>query len=144
MSLAAHTLSLKLPELTDITRYCRVEEIEPFLQMIAATVKSDFNRIAEWRSKQGHLVASIEQADGATLRTIHESLNQIELERFLLIPSVNQLHNSCTGYRDRLSARVMAAVSADMDAAGWVVVALESTRLVIFLHVARRCLQPRK
>lgn len=56
--------------------------------------------------------------EGLPLKTIHEGLNQIELERFLLIPSVNELHRSCTHYRDLLSSRVMDIVVSDMDAAG--------------------------
>lgn len=120
MIVAEHNLPPELPDLTDITRYCRIEEIEPFLQMISATVKADCSRIAEWRHEQGCLVASIAQTEGSPLRIIHEDLNRIELERFLLIPSVNELHRSCTRYRDLLSSRVMDMVSADMDAAGFV------------------------
>lgn len=113
-----YTLPPDLPELTDITRYCRIEDIEPFLQMISVAVKSDQSRIVDWRCKREQLVATIELTQGPPLKIIHESLNQIELERFLLIPSVNELHRSCTGYRDLLSSRVMDTVIADMDAAG--------------------------
>ena len=109
-----------LPNLTDITRYCLIEDIEPFLQMILVTIKSDRNNIVEWRSEKEQLVASIEKAEGHQLKTIHESLNQIELERFLLAPSVNELHRSCTHYRDILSSRVMDKVLIDMDTAGFV------------------------
>lgn len=118
MSLAAYTLPPHLPDLTDITRYCRIEDIEPFLQTISAGIKSDHNRIVDWRCKKEQLVATIEQTEGSPLRIIHESLNQIELERFLLIPSVNELHISCTQYRDHLSHRVMDSVIAEMKAAG--------------------------
>lgn len=120
MSLAAYTTPPELPDLTDITRYCRFEDIEPFLQMISAAVKSDHNRIVDWRCQKEHLVASIEQTEGPPLKTIHESLNQIELKRFLLTPSVNELHRSCTEYRDLLSSRVMDTVISSMDAAGFV------------------------
>jgi len=120
MSLAAYTTPPELPDLTDITRYCRFEDIEPFLQMISATVKNDHKRIVDWRCKKEQLVASIQQTEGPPLKTIHESLNQIEMERFLLTPSVNGLHRSCTEYRDLLSSRVMDTVISSMDAAGFV------------------------
>ncbi|MDD2308745.1 MAG: putative nucleotidyltransferase substrate binding domain-containing protein [Desulfuromonadaceae bacterium] len=120
MSLAAYPTPPELPDLTDITRYCRFEDIEPFLQMISATVENDNNRIIEWRCKKEQLVASIQQTEGPPLKTIHESLNQIEMELFLLVPSVNGLHRSCTEYRDRLSSRVMDTVISGMDAAGFV------------------------
>lgn len=118
MNLAAHTAHAELPDITDITRYCRTEDIEPFLQMMSAAVNSDYNSISDWMYKKEQLVASIAHAEGLQLRTIHESLNQIEMERFLLIPSVNDLHSSCTGYRDLLSSRVMDNVIAEMAAAG--------------------------
>lgn len=118
MILAADTLSPKLPDLTDITRYCRIEDIEPFLQLISDTVKSDHDRIVDWRYKKEQFVATIGLKEGPALKTIHEDLNRIELERFLLIPSVNELHRSCTHYRDLLSSRVMDTVITDMDAAG--------------------------
>lgn len=118
MNAAAHALPPQLPDLTDITRFCRVEDIEPFLQMISDTVQSDRDRVVSWRGARERLVESIEQSEGATLRIIHDGLNQIELERFLLIPSVLELHRSCTGYRDHLSHRVMNTVIAEMDADG--------------------------
>lgn len=118
MSATAFILPPELPELTDITRYCRIEDFVPFLEMISATVKSDCRSILEWRCKEERLVASIEETEGSALKTIHESLNQIELERFLLISSVTELHRSCTRYRDLLSSRVMTSVIAEMDAAG--------------------------
>lgn len=118
MNLAAHAAPPKLPDLTDITRYCRIEEIEPFLQMMSVAVKSGYNCISDWRHKEEQLVASITRTDGSQLRTIHESLNQIEMERFLLIPAVTELHRSCTEYRDILSSRVMDNVMAEMVTAG--------------------------
>ena len=119
MSTATDTIPCELPDLTDITRYCRIEDIEPFLQMISVAVKSDHDSLVEWSGEKEQLIASIEQAEATTLKTIHERLNQIELERFLLIPSVNELHRSCTHYRDLLSHRVMDIVLTDMDAAGF-------------------------
>ncbi len=119
MSIAVAIIPPQLPDLTDITRYCRTEDIEPFLKMVLVAVKTDHDRIVEWRSKKEQLLASIGQTTGASLRIIHESLNQIEQERFLLISSVNELHKSCTDYRDILSHRVMDTVFADMDAAGF-------------------------
>jgi len=119
MNLAAHAAPPKSPDLTDITRYCRIEDIEPFLQMMSAAVRSGYNSISAWRHKEEQLVASITRTDGSQLITIHESLNQIEMERFLLIPSVTELHRSCTEYRDFLSSRVMHMVTADMEASGF-------------------------
>lgn len=120
MSASAHTLYPELPKLTDITQYCQIEDIVPFLQKILATVEPEYRRIADWMCQKEQFVASIGQTKGSQLKTIHENLNQIELDRFLLIPSVNELHRSCTHYRDILSYHVMDTVLADMDASGLV------------------------
>ena len=120
MSVATHSLPPELPDLTDITRYCQLDDFEPFLQMVAETVTSDLDRIVDWRRKKELLVAEIARKEGPALKTIHEALTQIELERFLLIPSVHELHGSCTEYRDLLSSRVLDTVIAEMDASGFV------------------------
>ena len=120
MTSSAYTRPLELPNLTDITRYCRVEDIEPFLEKISETVQLDYAHIIDWNCKKEQLTASIEHTEGLALKIIHEKLNQIELERFLLIPSVDDLHKSCTHYRDLLSSRVIHPVFAEMDAAGFI------------------------
>ena len=119
-STASMTHPLELPSLTDITRFCRIEDIEPFLQMVTAVVSSDCNSIFDWKLRRDQLVASIEQTHGPALKEIHEALNQNEMERFLLTHSVNELHQSCTEYRDVLVHRVMNTVFAEMDEAGLV------------------------
>jgi signal-transduction protein with cAMP-binding, CBS, and nucleotidyltransferase domain len=83
-------------------------------------VQSDNNRLVDWKRKKEVLIASIGRTEGPALKVIHDKLNQIELENFLLIHSVNDLHTSCTHYRDLLSHRVMDKVFAEMDAAGFV------------------------
>ncbi len=120
MSVTTDTSSPQLPDLTDITRYCRIEDFEPFLQLVSASVRADHGRIVAWDAKKDELAGEIERAQGLRLKLIHEELNRIELERFLLIPSVHELHRSCTEYRDILSYRVMETVFAEMDAAGLV------------------------
>lgn len=109
----------KLPELTEITKFCTVEELEPFLQMISETVKTDYNQIVAWKSAKNQLLSNIDNKKGGELKQLHESLNQIEQEHFLLIPSVSELHISCTEYRDLLSHRVMNNVLEEMDSAGF-------------------------
>ncbi len=120
MPFSAQIHHTKLPDLTDITRYCRVEDIEPFLQMIKGAVQSNCNHILDWKHTSEQLIESIQSTRGPALKDIHEALNRIEMERFLLVPSVSELHRSCTHYRDLLAQRVMSIVFADMDLAGLV------------------------
>jgi signal-transduction protein with cAMP-binding, CBS, and nucleotidyltransferase domain len=119
MRASTHTFSPQLPDLTDITRFCQVADLEPLLQMLSTTIKADLNRLTSWRHSKEHLIAAIKQARGATLKTIHDDLNQIELEQFLLVPSVHELHHSCTDYRDTLSSHVLNAVITEMNEAGF-------------------------
>lgn len=118
MSVSAHTLPPELPDLTGITQFCRSEDIEPFLQMILSTVETGHKSIVAWRYNREQLVSAIELTQGPPLKLIHGELNRIEMERFLLIPSVHELHRSCTEYRDILAHRVMESVLSEMDAAG--------------------------
>ena len=120
MSATAYTFLPELPDLTEITQFCGINDIEPFLQHLLTTAKADHSRIVEWKLKKTQLTESIENAQGAALRSIHEDLNQIEMEQFLLIPSVSELHRSCTHYRDLLACRVMDIVIAEMNKAGLV------------------------
>lgn len=117
---AESTYQAELAKLTDITKFCKVEDIELFLTMISNTLKIDCDRIVEWKSSRLQLTTSIEQCAGLKLKYIHDQLNQIEQERFLLIPSVSELHRSCTNYRDILSHKVLDNVLKEMDDAGFV------------------------
>jgi len=74
--------------------------------------------MAEWSAKASELDRAIDRADSHELRDIHDDLNRIEMERFLLTSSVSSLHQSCTHYRDVLAKRAMILVAAEMEAAG--------------------------
>lgn len=108
-----------LPDLREITRYCQADEIGSFLQMLAETLTPDRQSLSGWDSVQSGLVTSIANVDGAELKRIHNELNRIEMERFLLTNSVAALHQSCTHYRDVLSVRALEIVSKEMESAGW-------------------------
>lgn len=108
----------QLPDLRQITRYCTAGEISTFLRNITATLEQDRQRLAGWDSRLRELVLCIDSTPRQGLKAIHEELNQIELERFLMTYSVSALHHSCTHYRDVLAKRAMALVAAEMESAG--------------------------
>ncbi|MBC7963700.1 MAG: nucleotidyltransferase, partial [Steroidobacteraceae bacterium] len=119
MSPHSNLVPAALSDPKEITRYCQIEEIGPFLQMLASSLTSDRQCLSGWDNTQSELVASIERADGPEPKIIHDELNRIEMERFLLTNSVAALHRSCTHYRDVLSTRAVNIVCREMESAGW-------------------------
>ena len=115
---------LQLPDLRQITRYCTSSEISTFLRNITALLDQDRQRLAAWNSRLAELDSGIDYTPHQELRNIHDELNQIELERFLMTYSVSALHHSCTHYRDVLAKRAMVLVTAEMESAGRVMPSL--------------------
>jgi signal-transduction protein with cAMP-binding, CBS, and nucleotidyltransferase domain len=107
-----------LPDLRQITRYCTASEISTFLRSITSSLDQDRQRMANWDCKLQELGRSIDSTSHQELKAIHDELNQIELERFLMTYSVSALHHSCTHYRDVLAKRAMVLVAAEMESAG--------------------------
>lgn len=119
MSPHRNLMPAAIPDLKDISRYCQMEEIGPFLQMLVEALVSDRQNLLGWDDVQAGFLASIETSDGPQLKAIHDELNRIEMERFLLTNSVAALHQSCTHYRDVLSVRALKIVCGEMEQAGW-------------------------
>ena len=108
----------QFPDLRDITRYCTADEISTFLRSISASLEQDRQRLDLWSSKLSDLDRTIDSTPYEELRRIHDELNQVELERFLMTFSVSSLHHACTHYRDVLARRTLTLVAAEMEAAG--------------------------
>ncbi|MBK5276265.1 MAG: nucleotidyltransferase [Desulfuromonadales bacterium] len=71
-----------------------------------------------WSSTLQELNQCIDSSPHDKQRSIHEELNLVEQERFLMTYSVSALHQSCTHYRDLLAKRAMTLVAVEMEAAG--------------------------
>jgi CBS domain-containing protein len=108
----------QFPDLRQITRYCTTSEISTFLRSITTALDQDRQRMDGWNSRLRELDGCIDITPYQGLRAIHDELNQIELERFLMTYSVSALHHSCTHYRDVLATRALALVEAEMESAG--------------------------
>ena len=113
-----HDFLSGLPDLRQITRFCTAHEISTFVKSISASLEQDRQRMAGWDSTSRELVRAIDSTPRQDLRKIHDELNRIELDRFLMTYSVSTLHHSCTHYRDLLAKRAMALVAAEMESAG--------------------------
>lgn len=107
-----------LPDLRSITRYCTSPEISSFLRTITASLSQDQQLLERWRREQSALYDRIDLSGPEELLPIHDQMNRIEMERFLLTYSVSALHESCTRYRDILARRAMLLVAAEMEAEG--------------------------
>lgn len=108
----------QFPDLRGITRYCTASEISTFLRNITTALAEDRQRMSGWNSRLQELGRCIDNTPQRELRNIHDDLNQIEMDRFLMTYSVSALHQSCTHYRDVLARRAMTLVAAEMEAAG--------------------------
>jgi len=107
-----------LPDLRGITRFCLPEEFSVFLRAVNAGISTDREKLSVWSNKQSELLVRSSHAQSHELHDIHEELNAIEMERFLLTYSVAALHHSCTHYRDLLACRAMDLVAEEMAANG--------------------------
>jgi CBS domain-containing protein len=113
-----HDVLTAFPDLRQITRYCTASEISTFLGSITASLVHDQQRMTGWNKKLQDLDLVIANTPHQGLKAIHDELNQIELERFLMTYSVSALHHSCTHYRDVLAKRAMDLVAVEMESAG--------------------------
>ena len=103
------TLDL-LPPLTQITRVCTAKEISQVLERLRESLSSEQRRFVDWDLQADQQRGLIATAEATALRSIHEELNRIELERFIVAGSVANLHQSCTHYRDLLAERALEIV----------------------------------
>jgi signal-transduction protein with cAMP-binding, CBS, and nucleotidyltransferase domain len=108
----------QLPDLHRMSRYCTSDGISLFLRNISKVLNGDRQRLTEWRIECARLIKGITECGHHELRMIHEALNRIEIERFLLTFSVVSLLHNCTRFRDELAKRVMAIVADELDSRG--------------------------
>lgn len=108
----------ELPPLTDLTRFCSIDEISEALLQIRedlATVRRKFEVFDAQSALQLGLIAT---ADASQMKKLHDELNLIEQERYIVSESVVGLHKSCTHYRDMLVLRAVQLVLEEMVTAG--------------------------
>lgn len=112
------TILDELPALGQICRACTALEIETVLERLRQSLFGQQQRFKDWEVQAARQCDLIATADAQALRAIHDELNRIELERFLLVRSVANLHRSCTRYRDLLAERALQIAAVEMEAAG--------------------------
>jgi CBS domain-containing protein len=98
--------------------FLELDEIQRMLQALRSTIKSEIEWAKELEARQAGLLENIPEADYARLFAIHSELNNLEMERFIKVPSVSALHENCTRNRDLLIQRALDLVSSDMIVAG--------------------------
>jgi CBS domain-containing protein len=95
------------------------DEITELLGTLTGLVESRISWVEEVNAARAQLVNSIPEIQSTIkLGEIHSELNRIEMERFLKLPSVPVLHESCTEYRDILAGKAMDLVTEEMGASG--------------------------
>jgi CBS domain-containing protein len=94
------------------------DEIQRLLQALRGTITREIEWAEDLDARQNALIENIPAADYPRLMEIHSELNGLELERFIKVPSVFALHESCTRYRDQLIQRALYLVSEEMKSSG--------------------------
>lgn len=108
-----------MPSLTDLTRYCCKADIIPLLTLFKSAITGHQSSLSNWNETSNRLIDSVMLTEGPELKEIHDQLNCIEMDRFLLTYSVSSVHQSCTHYRDILSLRALKIVSEEMTEDGF-------------------------
>jgi len=104
----------------DILPLLNSDEIAELLGALTSSVESRISWVEEVKSAREQLVNSISEINSSMkLGELHSELNRIEMERFLKLPSVPSLHESCTEYRDILAGRALDIVTEEMRASGF-------------------------
>jgi len=104
----------------DILPLLNYDEIAELLGTLTSSVESRISWVEEVNSAREQLVNSIPEINSSMkLGEIHSELNRIEMERFLKLPSVPVLHESCTEYRDILAGKALDLVTEEMRASGF-------------------------
>lgn len=109
----------ELPSLTKLTRYCSSDEIREVIGQIQEDLAVVRRKFVVWDAQSALQLGLIEAADAVQLKQVHDELNRIEFERFILAESVSNLHRSCTHYRDMLAERAIQIVLDEMNIAGY-------------------------
>jgi CBS domain-containing protein len=95
------------------------DEIAELLGTLTSSIESSISWIEAVNSAREQLVNSIYGINSSVkLGELHSELNRIEMERFLKLPSVPALHESCTDYRDILAGKALDLVNEEMAASG--------------------------
>jgi len=103
----------------DILPLLNSDEIAELLGALTSSVESRISWVEEVKSAREQLVNSIPEINSSMkLGELHSELNRIEMERFLKLPSVPVLHESCTEYRDILAGKALDLVTEEMNTSG--------------------------
>jgi len=108
----------ELPPLTELTRYCTVDEIGEALSQIREDLAAMRRKFEVWDAQAALQLGLVAAADAQQMKKLHDELNRIEQERYLASESVGNLHTSCTHYRDLLALRAVQLVTEEMVVAG--------------------------
>lgn len=118
-----------IPQVTDELLDAVMQQVRDFLPFLEAeetlqllrSLQNIFSREIEWAEnlaarELAQLQTIPQVSDYPSLKTIHDDLNALEMERFLKLQSVPALHANCTAYRDALADRALELVAEELAA----------------------------
>ncbi|AJE02824.1 putative nucleotidyltransferase substrate binding domain-containing protein [Geobacter pickeringii] len=108
-----------LEQVRDFVRFLDRDEIVRVLSAVRDEFVREMESARELADRERRLLTeAASEAEYGRLRGIHDELNALEMERFLRISSVANLHTNCTEYRDRLAGRALHLVEREMEEIG--------------------------
>lgn len=104
-----------LHQVHDVAAFLGSKEISRLYTSVRDGIAAEISCYEEAAGREQALRAEIpRQSDTTLLRSIHDQLNELEMERFLRTYSVPGLHKSCTEYRDLLAGHALRLTCEEM------------------------------
>jgi signal-transduction protein with cAMP-binding, CBS, and nucleotidyltransferase domain len=106
-------------QVRDFLPFLEAEETLQLLRSLQSIVAREIEWAENLSAREVALRQTIPQtSEYPALKSIHDELNALEMERFLRLQSVPALHANCTAYRDALAGRAMELVAHEIAASG--------------------------
>ena len=108
-----------MDKVRDVLPLLEREENLQLLRVLRDTIDGEIAWLQAQADRFAGLLHTVREADGyGVLANIHDTLNNLEMDRFLKVQSVAVLHRNCTEYRDLLAGKALELVARELRQEG--------------------------
>ena len=108
-----------MDKVRDVLPLLEREENLQLLRILRDTIDEEIAWLQAQADRFAGLLHTVREADGyGVLANIHDTLNNLEMDRFLKVQSVAVLHRNCTEYRDLLAGKALELVARELRQEG--------------------------